>query len=62
MGREKNLSHTLLTDFPGNAFVTANTDEVARVSNLALGSDGPRSIDRVVKDDGAINGVVGHRH
>ena len=61
MSREKNLSHTPLKNFPNNPCVTAETDQVASVSNLALGSYGPRSIDRLIKDDGAINAVVGHR-
>lgn len=61
MARQKALSHTPLTDFGNNPCVTQATDDTARISNLALGTFGYASIDRLMLDDGSHNGPVGHR-
>jgi hypothetical protein len=58
MARNNALSHTP----PANWLsYTAAGAEAAGSSNLALGSFGPGSVDRYMRDDGANNAVVGHR-
>ncbi len=61
MVRQKALSHTPFADFVGNPCVTQEMDVTASSANLALGSYGPYSIDRLMMDDGSNNGPVGHR-
>ncbi|WP_221030678.1 CAP domain-containing protein [Actomonas aquatica] len=55
------LSHNPQVEQPGWSFVTANAQEAAGKSNLALGPFGPDAIDGYIRDQGASNAVVGHR-
>ena len=59
--RQKNLSQTPLWDWPTNPCVTAASEVTASAANLALGSFGLNSIDRLMLNDGSNNGPVGHR-
>ena len=61
MVRQKNLSHTPLQDWPTNPCVTAATEVTASAANLALGSFGLDSINRLMLDDGTNNSTAGHR-
>ena len=61
MVREKRLSHIPFQLFPTNPCVTQASEVTASASNLALGTFGLDSIDRLMLDDGDINSAVGHR-
>ncbi|MFT5191584.1 MAG: hypothetical protein ACI9DF_004325 [Verrucomicrobiales bacterium] len=61
MVRQRDLTHTPFRDFPNNLCVTAADEVTASASNLALGTFGLDSIDRLVLDDGDNNAAVGHR-
>ncbi|MFT5130911.1 MAG: hypothetical protein ACI8W8_004543 [Rhodothermales bacterium] len=61
MSRQGGLSHFPNQEFPGNACLSADGHAAAGSSNLSLGNYGPDAINGQVGDDGASNGVVGHR-
>ncbi len=61
MSRQDDLSHTPLEEFAGNPCLSEGADTGANRSNLALGNQGPRAIDRLMIDRGNGNTSVGHR-
>jgi hypothetical protein len=61
MSANNGLSHDPIDDWPGGSCLTADGDEAAGNSNIALGSMGAGSVDRYIEDSGSNNRPVGHR-
>ena len=61
IAHQDDLSHNLSVAFPDNPCLTPGADLAASRSNLARGSYGPESVNRLMMDDGQFNGPVGHR-
>lgn len=56
--RNGSISHTPPT---GWTYYTANASEAAGISNIAIGTYGPASVDAYMQETGSNNTVVGHR-